>query len=452
MKNSDLDNLREKINLLDDEILNLLKKRADVVKKIGKHKDSINDIVDLNREQNILNRLIANSNIRYNKDTIVRIWWELFRASSNLQKTDNEFIQTKRSINSIEIYKGGKSNIIGKEKIIKLSSNENSFGPAPKVNKLLNTKNFFSNLHRYPEINGESLRKAISYHNKIDSEKIVLGCGSDEILLICALAFCQDGDEIIHAKHGFEMYPIISKVVGATSKIINEDINYKVSVNSICNQISVSTKLIFLANPNNPTGTYLNRSEIIELMMKIPKNIVVVLDGAYAEYVTKKDYDKGFSLVKKFENLIITRTFSKAYGLAGLRIGWCYSGEKVCRILNKVKSPFNTSFAAQRLAIEALKDKSHIRKVVKSNTEVKKWFEKELKKLNIIFHNSEGNFTFIKTTEKKAKKITKKLFSSGILIRQLISYNLPNCLRITIGTKNEMKATIDSLKELKINE
>ena len=149
----------------------------------------------------------------------------------------------------------------------------------------------------------------------------MLGCGSDETLLFAALAFCQDGDEIIHAEHGFEMYSIITKIVGATSKLIKEDKNYKVTVNSILEQVSPSTKIIYLANPNNPTGTYLARSEINEILNKLPKNIIMVLDGAYAEYVTKDDYDNGFSLVDQFENIMLTRTFSKAYGLAGLRLG-----------------------------------------------------------------------------------------------------------------------------------
>ncbi|PPR50252.1 MAG: Histidinol-phosphate aminotransferase [Alphaproteobacteria bacterium MarineAlpha5_Bin5] len=449
MKNDELDNLRKKINVLDDKILDLLKVRADVVSEIGKHKNSLDNIVDLSREQKVLDRLITNSNTKYSKDSIVRIWRELFQASTKLQKLDNEFIQTKRTINSLQIYKGGKSNINGKTNAIKLSSNENSYGPSPTVFEILNSKNFFSKSNRYPQINGESLRRAISKHHNIAYDNIVLGCGSDETLLFAALAFCQDGDEIIHAEHGFEMYPIISKIVGATSKTIKENNKFNITVDSICNEITVSTKLIFLANPNNPTGTYLNRSAILELMEKIPKHIIVVLDGAYAEYVMQKDFDKGFSLADQFDNIILTRTFSKVYGLAGLRIGWCYSSKKVCDILNKVKGPFNTSFIAQNLAIEALKDQDYINKIIKLNMEVKSWFEIELKKLNIPVYPSEGNFTFIETTEKKSEEITKQLLATGILIRQLHSYKLPNCLRISIGTKNEMEAVINSLRQMK---
>ena len=449
MENNELKNLREKINFLDDKILELLKDRADVVSEIGKHKNSLETIVDLPREQKILNRLITNSKTKYSKDTIVRIWRELFKASSKLQLIENEYIQTKRSIESIEIYKGGKSNISGKKNIIKLSSNENSHGPSSSVIKILNSDKFFSNYHRYPEINGETLRKAIANHHNIQADRIVLGCGSDETLLFSALSFCQDGDEIIYAEHGFEMYSIISKIVGATSKTIKEDDSYKISAKAILDEITVASKLIYIANPNNPTGTYLGRSEIVNIMNKIPKHVIVVLDGAYAEYVMQEDYDTGFSLVDEFENLIITRTFSKAYGLAGLRIGWCYSSEKVSNILNKVKGPFNTTSFAQNLAILALEDQKHINNVVKANSEIKRWFENELKKLNLITTPSEGNFSFVKATEKKAEEISNHLIQSGILVRQLNSYNLSHCLRITIGTKTEMEAVINCLKNFK---
>ena len=266
--------------------------------------------------------------------------------------------------------------------------------------------------------------------------------------MFAALAFCQDGDEIIHAEHGFEMYSIITKIVGATSKLIKEDKNYKVTVNSILEQVSPSTKIIYLANPNNPTGTYLARSEINEILNKLPKNIIMVLDGAYAEYVTKDDYDNGFSLVDQFDNIILTRTFSKAYGLAGLRLGWCYTSKKVATILNKVKGPFNTQSLSQEMAIIALEDKEYLDQIVKNNQEVKDWFENELKKINIKTNPSEGNFTFVEMTEGEVKNISTHLANMGIIVRELDSYGLPNCLRITIGTKEEMEATIHALKQI----
>jgi len=443
-----LKKLRHKINDVDDKILDLLAQRADVVSEIGKYKDTTKTVVDLDREQTILNRLLHKAKGEYSKDTIIRIWRELFQASSKLQMSSDSPIQTKRSIDSIKIYTGGKSSVPGKTNIIKLSSNESSLGSSSSIFEIGNLKNITNNLNRYPEISGLTLRKEIAKVHNIDPHRIVLGCGSDENLLFAALSFCKDGDEIIQAEHGFEMYPIIAKIVGATSKYAREDSEYQVSIQSICDQVTDATKLIYLANPNNPTGTYLKRSEIVKLMQSLPKQVVVVLDGAYAEYVVEKEYDKGFSLADEFENIIITRTFSKSYGLAGLRIGWCYASSKITSILNKVKGPFNTTFISQEIAIAALKDQDHINRVVNTNFEVKKWFENELKYLNIQTRPSVANFSFVETTQDQAEKIAKHLLENGILVRQLDSYNLPHCLRITIGTKTEMEMTINSLEKL----
>ena len=448
MDNKKLETLRGDINSLDDQILDLLKQRAEIVTEIGEQKKSKIDIVDIKREQKVLDRLLKNSQIKYSKDSIVRIWREIFQASTKLQENNSPLINTKRSINSINIYKGGKSSVTGKDNIIKLSSNENSYGPSPKVLDHMNKSETLLNSHRYPSIDGIELREKIAITHNLDVNRIILGCGSDETLLFAALAFCQDGDEIIHAKHGFEMYSIITKIVGATSKLIEENTNYTIDVSAILKQVTPSTKIIYLANPNNPTGTYLSRTAIVNLLNKLPKHIVVVLDGAYAEYVIKDDYDSGFSLTEEFENIIMTRTFSKVYGLAALRIGWCYSSEKVANILNKVKGPFNTQTISQEIAMLALEDKEYLKEVVDNNYKVKKWFEDELKKMDIKCGPSEGNFSFIQTSESKAREISTQLTNDGIIIRQLDSYGLPNCLRITIGTKQEMIATVESLKKI----
>ena len=448
MDNKKLDTLRGDINSLDDKILDLLKQRAEIVKEIGEQKKSKTDIVDFQREQKVLDRLLQNSKTKYSKDSIVRIWREIFQASTKLQENNSSIITTKRSINSINIYKGGKSSVRGKDNIIKLSSNENSYGPSPKVLNYINKSKTLLNSHRYPSIDGIELREKIAITHNLDANRIILGCGSDETLLFAALAFCQDGDEIVHAKHGFEMYSIITKIVGATSKLIEENTNYTIDVSAILKQVTPSTKIIYLANPNNPTGTYLSRTEIVNLLNKLPKHILLVLDGAYAEYVIKDDYDSGFSLTEEFENIIMTRTFSKVYGLAALRIGWCYSSEKVANILNKVKGPFNTQTISQEIAMLALEDKEYLKEVVNNNYKVKKWFEDELKKMDIKCGSSEGNFSFIQTSESKAREILAQLTNDGIIIRQLDSYGLPNCLRITIGTQQEMIATIESLKKI----
>ena len=436
--------LRNKINDLDNQIIDILDVRSNVVTEIGKLKDRSKGVVDENREQEVLDRLIALSKGKYSKSSIIRIWRELFEASSKLQLRSKSHINAKRSIEKIKIYKGGKSRINGFSKVLKLSSNENPFGPSKKINHHID----INHLNRYPEINGETLRKELAKLHKIKSEQIVLGCGSDETLLFAALAFCQPGDEIVHAEHGFEMYSIISKVIGAVAKKAKEK-NYQISVQSICEQITPATKLIYIANPNNPTGTYLSKKQIRELMSNIPKNIILVLDGAYAEFVERDDYDAGFSIVKEFDNIILTRTFSKAYGLAGIRLGWCYSSLKVASILNRVKGPFNTNSLAQKIAIDSLKDKKHLKMVVSENKKNKIWFERELYRLEIKTIPTYANFSFIESTNNKAKIIANSLEKKGILIRQLDSYNLPNCLRISIGKKNDMKKIIKILENIK---
>ena len=449
MTGKELNILRDQINKLDNQMLDILDRRSHVVTEIGKLKDQTKGVVDENREQEVLERLIALSKGKYSKDSIIRIWRELFEASSKLQLNSDSSITTKRSIENISVYLGGKATISPIERtdnqknVIKLSSNENAFGPSKKILSIT----LDNHLNRYPEISGITLRDEISKLHKIKKDQIILGCGSDETLLFAALSFCQFGDEIIHAEHGFEMYPILAKVVGAVSKVAKEK-NYKVSVQSICDQLTPATKLIYIANPNNPSGSYLSNEEIRELMSKIPSHVILVLDGAYAEYVIERDYDIDFSLVNEFENIILTRTFSKAYGLAGIRLGWCYSSPRVSSILARVKGPFNTNTLAQKIAVIALQDQDHIDMVVKENKKNKKWFEEELKKLDIKFFPSYANFSFLELSESNAKKIFDTLLKNGIIIRQLDSYNLPHCLRITIGTMTDMQKTIEVLKDL----
>ena len=449
MTGKKLDILRDQINNLDNQMLDILDRRSHVVTEIGRLKDQSKGVVDVNREQEVLDRLVALSKGKYSKDSIIRIWRELFEASSKLQLNSDSVIATKRSIENISVYQGGKATISSIERIdnqtnvIKLSSNENAFGPSKKIFSIT----MDNNLNRYPEISGITLRNEIAKLHKIEKDQIILGCGSDETLLFAAQSFCQFGDEIIHAEHGFEIYPIIAKVVGAVSKLAKEK-DYQISVQSICDQLTPATKLIYIANPNNPSGTYLSKKEIRDLMSKIPPHVILVLDGAYAEYVTEKDYDIDFSLVNEFENIILTRTFSKAYGLAGIRLGWCYASQRVSSILARVKGPFNTSTIAQKIAVVALQDQDHVNMVVKENKKNKKWFEEELKKLNIKFFPSYANFSFLKLSENDAKKISDILLKNGIIIRQLDSYNLPHCLRITIGTMVDMQKTIEVLKGL----
>jgi len=445
MTKNKIDILREKINDLDDKILNYLNERSRIVSEIGKFKDQSRSVIDINREQSVLNRLLKNLKGHYSKDTIVRIWRELFYASSQIQIESNSNTLAKRGIESIQVYKGGKSFVKGQSDIIKLSSNENALKPSRNVYKIIQQEN---SLHRYGEINGQSLRIQLSNMHSLNVDQIILGNGSNEILLMSALAFCHPGDEIIHSKYAFEMYPIITKIVGAVS-VYAEELNYKVNVDSILNNITTSTKVIFIDNPNNPTGTYLNKKDLNKLLTNIPKNVILVIDGAYSEYVENENYDKGFDLVEKFDNLIITRTFSKVYGLAGIRLGWCYTSKKIASILNKVKSPFNANSMALQMASESLQDIQHLNHIINENKRNREWFEKELKKLHIKCLPSVSNFIFIECNQNSnmAEDIYNILLKNGIIVRQLHSYGLPHCLRITIGTRDEMKKTIEFLNK-----
>ena len=218
-------------------------------------------------------------------------------------------------------------------------------------------------------------------------------------------------------------------------------------MNQTLKNITVSTKIIFIDNPNNPTGTYLNKNDLNKLLSNIPKNVIVIIDGAYAEYVENENYDNGFDLIKRFDNIVITRTFSKVYGLAGIRLGWCYTSKKIASILNKVKPPFNANTIALQMASVALQDVQHLNRVISENKRNREWFEEELKKLNIKCLPSASNFTFLECNQNSdmAEKIHNILLQNGIIVRQLHSYGLPHCLRITIGTREEMEKTINVL-------
>ena len=350
----------------------------------------------------------------------------------------------KPSISRIEKYIPGESIDLNRNpKVIKLSSNESPFSIPKKVYSKTQKLILSSNL--YPDGASNELKKQLSKTFKLNYKNIVCGNGSDDILSIIAQTFSKEGSEVICSEYGFTYYPIIARAAGC--KVVTaKSQELKVSCDNIINCITKRTRIIFIANPNNPTGTYLPREKIVKLMQTISKNIIVVIDGAYVEYVERLDYDKGFSLSEEFDNLILTRTFSKTYGLAALRLGWCYTSKKVANIINKIKPPFNTTSISQLMAIKALEDQEYIEKVVKLNSEIKTWFEKELNKLKIKIKETEGNFSLIETTVDGANKIANHLASDGIIIRRLDSYNMANFIRVSIGTKEEMELTINSLK------
>jgi len=348
-------------------------------------------------------------------------------------------------LEEIVSYKPGKSEIDG-SKAIKLSANENALGASPKAMEAY--KDMAHKISIYSDGSCSELRQALSKKNNINPDQIVCGAGSDELIAFITQAFCQKNDEIIYSHHGFLMYPISAKRVGAKAVRVPEK-DLKTDVDAIINSVGKKTKIIFIANPNNPTGSYLNRDEVLKLIKSVPKNILIVLDHAYDEFVTSKDYPKdSLKFVESYENIIVTRTFSKIYGLASLRVGWCYSRKYVASILNKIRGPFNVSGPAQISAIHALEDDEFLLKSINHNQKWLKLYSMELgANKNFKIYDSVGNFVLIDFLNKEnCRNANKILQNNNIIVRNMDSYDLPNALRISVGKDQDNKLVIDNLQ------
>ena len=346
-----------------------------------------------------------------------------------------------------EKYVVGLSKIKDKIAKIKLSANESALGPSPKAVKeyLKLSKNF----KRYPDSDGIKLKKALAKKFKLDPNKIILGAGSDQVLELICKAFLNKGDEVIVPKYSFLIYRLYSKMNGAKILYSNEK-NFTISVGNILEKVTKKTKIVFLANPNNPTSTYIDKKKLLFLRKKLRSSILLVIDDAYFEYVKQKNYSSGLKLFSNFNNVVITRTFSKIYGLAGLRVGWGYGSKAIINSLNQVKPPFNVNSPALSAAEAAIKDNVWLNKEIKH---VKKWndkFYKEFKKLNIETNKSFTNFLLINfdKVKKNSSKIFKLLTDVGILVRKMNNYGIKNSLRVTIGKNNENKKLILRLKKV----
>ena len=346
----------------------------------------------------------------------------------------------------IETYKPGKSKLSSFKNIIKLSANESALGVSPKVKKEVNKK---INISKYPDSKSKSLRKYISKKFKCRFENIICGAGSDEIIQLVCTLFLKPKDEVIVPQFSFLMYRIYAKIAGANVKFSKEN-SFKISVNEILKKVSKKTKIVFLANPNNPTGTYLEKKELIKLRKKLRSNILLVIDDAYVEYIRQKNYMSGLQLFKNKNNVLILRTFSKIYGLASLRIGWGYGPKNIIDAMNAIKPPFNVNSAAQIAAVTALKDNNFIKKSIKHNffwgNKLKKIFE------NYEVQTNEINTNFLLLNFNKCKYsanyIQKKLENSGIILRGMNSYKIKNSLRLTIGNVAANNKLIKNLKKI----
>jgi len=330
---------------------------------------------------------------------------------------------------------------------IKLSANESALGPSPRAIKEYNkiSKNF----KRYPDTNGNSLKNVIAKKFKLDRNRIILGSGSDQIFELICRTYIKKGDEVIVPRYSFIIYRLYSKSNGA--KIIySKENNFKVSVKDILSKVTKKTKVVFLANPNNPTGTFINKIELKNLRKKLRNNILLVIDDAYFEYVQQRNYSSGLKLFSKYKNVLITRTFSKIYGLAGLRVGWGYASKEIINILNQIKPPFNINRPALFAASAAVKDSNWLKKEIKHINKWSKIFFNTFKKMKIETNESKVNFLLVNfdRVNINSNKVFQKLAKSGILVRKMDIYGIKNSLRITIGKSEENKKLIISLKKI----
>ncbi|CAN5115689.1 histidinol-phosphate transaminase [soil metagenome] len=347
-------------------------------------------------------------------------------------------------IMKIAPYVPGKDSVEGKETIAKLSSNEGALGPSPKA--MAAYAKAAAELHRYPDGASEKLRNAIGRHYGLDPSRIICGSGSDEILNLLVRAYCGPGDELLYSQYGFLMYPINALGVGATP-VVAPETDYRADVDAMLAKVTDKTRVVCLANPNNPTGTYITKDEVRRLQAGLPKNVLLVIDAAYAEYVSRNDYESGVELVDQAENVVMTRTFSKIYGMGGLRLGWMYGPAGIVDTISRLRQPFNVNLAAQMAGIAALDDIAHTDASRTNNDIWLPWLSAEMSKLGLKPLPSVGNFLTIGFGSKeRAAAANDWLMNDGLIPRMIAGYGLPEHLRITIGTEAEVKAVAASLQ------
>jgi histidinol-phosphate aminotransferase len=355
--------------------------------------------------------------------------------------------QPRAGVLDIETYVPGKSTAPGVARVFKLSSNETPLGPSPKA--IAAYREVADHLQDYPNGMATPLREAIGRAFGLDPARIVCGAGSDDLLYLLARGYIADGDEAIYTRHGFNIYPIA--VLSAGGKpVIAEEKNYTADVDAILGKVSECTKIVFLANPNNPTGTYVPFDEVKRLHKALPPHVLLVLDAAYAEYVRRNDYEAGIELVATSENVVMARTFSKIYGLAALRLGWIYGPAPVVDVLNRIRGPFNVNSAAMAAGIAAIEDSAHVETARAHNEKWLGWLHTEICKLGLEVTPSIANFVLIHfptTKGQTAEDADAFLTSRGLILRRVGSYHLPNALRMTVGSEEANKLVVAALAE-----
>lgn len=362
-----------------------------------------------------------------------------------LGKNMSDTIRVQPGIMDIALYVSGESTLKGRDDVLKLSSNENPYGPSPLAAAAFAAA--AGQLHRYPATDHAGLRAAIGGVHGLDPDRIICGVGSDEVLQFIAQAFAGPGDEAITTAHGFSMYPILAHAVGATPVEVPER-DRVVDVDAILAAVGPRTRLVFIANPANPTGTMVPDTALRRLAQGLPADVVLVLDGAYAEFA--QGYDGGAELVDAHPNVIMTRTFSKIHGLGGLRIGWGYAQRAVIDVLNRIRQPFNLSNAQLGAAEAAVRDVAYTRWCATENARWRDWLRAALVQMGIGCDESHANFVLARfASADEADAADAALKADGILVRKVAGYKLPECLRITVGDEAACRRIVGVLAAFK---
>jgi histidinol-phosphate aminotransferase len=347
----------------------------------------------------------------------------------------------------IEAYVPGSSEAPGAAKVYKLSSNETPLGASPRAIEAF--RSAAGELEFYPDGSHAALREAIAGRYGLDPARIVCGNGSDDLLHLLAGAFVGPGDEGIMTTYGFLVYPIAIRAAGGTPVVAPER-QLTADVDAILERVTPRTKIVFLANPNNPTGTYVPFEEVKRLHAGLPPHVVLVLDAAYAEYVRRNDYAAGLELAATCENVVMTRTFSKIHGLASLRVGWAYAPAEICGALHRIRGPFNVSGAALKAAAAAIADKAHVERAFAHNETWLAWLSREIAGLGLDVTPSIANFLLVRfpaTAGRTAKEANDFLLRRGLVLRGVGGYGLPDCLRLTVGSEEANHLVVAALAD-----
>jgi histidinol-phosphate aminotransferase len=330
----------------------------------------------------------------------------------------------------------------GESELINVSSNESAFGASERA--VAAAIDAARRLRRYPEIDNRSLREAVGARFGLDASRILCGNGSDEIIKLLCTAYAGPGDEVVYSAHGFQIYPIAARSVGA-EPVAAPEVNLTFDVDAVLDQVNDRTRIVFIANPNNPTGTYIGRGELARLHAGLPENVLLVIDSAYAEYVTVADYDPGAGLALAHDNVVMTRTLSKIFALAALRIGWALCPPAVMGVLERIRSPFNVNAVAIAAGVAALADTAHTARAVAHNAEILPWFTAEIERMGRPVNPSVANFVIVHfdpDSDRDALAAYRHLFASNIVTRRVAGYGLPDWVRLSMGTRAEMERIV----------